>query len=168
MKVLVATTATQGTRPSDGCAAADGELVRPPTVEHPGEPVDDHTCGCRRQLVGLDSGQPTTTVQVVQRPDLTPDQLRKAVLASLDRAGAARPGECDSETWAAAVADELLEWAAPFQVGTVLERRGPTLRARGVAGQDGAATARPFRRRSVRSSTTAAGQLRSGSQDLPR
>jgi hypothetical protein len=130
MKVLVATAATQGTRPSDVCAATAGELVRPPAVEHPGEPADDGACGCRRCLVGVDSGQPTTTVQVADRPDLTLDELRRAVLASLHRAGAARPGDCDSETWAAAVAAELVDWAARFEVGTVLERRAATLRAR--------------------------------------
>jgi hypothetical protein len=126
MKVLVA---TQGTRSTDVDAATVGELVRPPAVEHPGEPVDD-PCGCRRCLVGIDSGQPTTTVQVLERPDLTPDELRRAILASLYRAGVARPGDCDSETWAAAIAAELVDWAAPFEVGTVLERRATTLRAR--------------------------------------
>jgi hypothetical protein len=129
MKVLVATQATQGTRSTDVDAATVGELVRPPAVEHPGEPVDD-PCGCRRCLVGIDSGRPTTTVQVVDRPALTPEELRRAVFVSLHRAGAARPGECDSETWAAAVADELIDWAALFPVGTVLERRATTLRAR--------------------------------------
>jgi hypothetical protein len=132
MKVLVATQATQGTRPTDLDLATEGELVRPPSVEHPGEPIDD-PCGCRRSLVGVDSGQPTTTVQVAERPDLTPDELRRAVLVSLHRAGAARPGDCDSETWTAAITAELIDWAAPFPVGTVLERRTTTLRAR----QDG-------------------------------
>jgi hypothetical protein len=51
------------------------------------------------------------------------------LLASLRRAGAARPGDCDSETWTAAVVAELIDWAMPFEVGVVLERRAATVRA---------------------------------------
>jgi hypothetical protein len=128
MKVLAATTATQGAWPNDVCTAAAREFVRPPTVEHPGEPVDD-ACSGRRILVGVDSGQPTTTVQVVEWRGLIPDELRQVVFASLQRAGAARPGDCDSGTWAVAVAAEFVAWPAPFEVGTILELRATTLRA---------------------------------------
>jgi hypothetical protein len=129
VKVLVATTATQGQRPNDVCAASQGELVRPPAVEHPQEPVDS-ACGCRRVLVGVDSGEPTTTVLVLDQPELTVGALRRVLFASFGRARAVRPGDCDSETWVAAVTEELAKAAAAFPVGVVLERRAATLRVR--------------------------------------
>jgi hypothetical protein len=104
MQVLVATTATQGARPSDRAAAG---------------------CGCRRVMIGVDSGQPTTTFAVADRPDLDQDAFRRAIFDSLDREGAVRAGDCGSEAFVAEMAADLAEVAAGLPAGTVLERRGP-------------------------------------------
>jgi len=62
MKLLVATTQTQGQRQNDFCWATPGEIL------HFGSECDregiDGACGCKRSLSGLDSLKATTTMIV--------------------------------------------------------------------------------------------------------
>ena len=83
MKVLVATSSTQGAQPGDHSWTVEGELVTPLrlTCDSPA------TCGCGRGFVGLGSGRSTTTAMVVDRPLLDRDAVWDAVEAALERAG---------------------------------------------------------------------------------
>jgi hypothetical protein len=126
--VLVATAQTQGQRPNDFCRADEGELVRWANECHQ-EPADG-TCGCHRSLVGLTTARPTTTVKVVDRPGLDLVGLRALLAAAMTRDREIRPGDCASEVWVAAMAEELAAAAASFPPQTVLERRGQVLRRR--------------------------------------
>jgi hypothetical protein len=65
MRVLVATAATQGQRPNDFCFATEGELVCRALACDRGQADLDGECGCGRSLMGVDSGQATTTAKVV-------------------------------------------------------------------------------------------------------
>jgi hypothetical protein len=47
-------------------------LVFFPPIECGRGTIDDH-CGCRRSMVGLVSHRATTTIKVIERPDLDPD-----------------------------------------------------------------------------------------------
>jgi hypothetical protein len=118
MKVLVATTHTQGSVEGDYSAAIDGELVMFPMLD-----CDCPDCGCRRGMGGLSSRLPTTTFEVVERPELDRDALFELVLDSVVAAGWGSP---DDPEFVAIVRDEvtdLCRLAASFPAGTVLGRR---------------------------------------------
>ena len=81
MRVLTATSATQGDRPDDCCWTTEGELVSLPVLE-----CSCPDCGCDRSFAGLDSHRSTTTCAVAEVP-LAPDDLERAVVRSLAAAG---------------------------------------------------------------------------------
>lgn len=81
MRVLTATSTTQGDRPDDICCATDGELVSFPVLE-----CSCPDCGCVRSFAGLESHRATTTCEVVDAP-LAPADLREAVARSLSASG---------------------------------------------------------------------------------
>ena len=83
MKVLVATTSTQGSQLGDHSWTVEGELVTPLRLEC-GAPA---ACGCGRGFVGLGSGRSTTTAMVVERPLLGREDVWDAVESALERAG---------------------------------------------------------------------------------
>lgn len=91
----------------------------------------DGPCGCHRSLVGIRSGEPTTTVEVADVP-LDMDRLCADVRASLAAAGWLDCVDDDdvAERWVADIAWELVQAGARFPVGTVLERRGRALQVR--------------------------------------
>jgi len=120
MRALLATTATQGTRPTDYCWAHEGELVR-----LPGLTCDCPDCGCDRGFAGLTSSRATTTC-MVSEIDLDATQLREIVTTTLRREGWI--GTCgDDEDENASMIDAFvethIETAEHFPVGTVLELR---------------------------------------------
>lgn len=114
MKVLVATSATQGTRPTDFNYCVEGELV------WLSEPcfTDAHRlpnpCGCGRAFAGLASHRATTTAVVSDVP-LTYAEYEQALRSGLTAAG--WPGD-----WAEEMASELEDLAHFWDVGTVIER----------------------------------------------
>lgn len=140
MRVLTATSRTQGDRRDDHCHAVDGELVSLPVLECtcPG-------CGCDRAFAGLDSHRSTTTCVVAER-DLDPAALRRAVARSLaaqgwiDPAAVDDPPEVDLWDDERALDDEVVDdvlarmraVAEAFPPGTVLGRRdgGVVVRSR--------------------------------------
>lgn len=81
MRVLTATSTTQGDRPDDFCWTTDGELVSLPLLE-----CSCPDCGCDRSFAGLDSRRATTTCSVTEAP-LDPAALRRAVVGSLAAGG---------------------------------------------------------------------------------
>ena len=78
MLVLEATSKRQGEREGDYHWCTDGELAYQQGLEC-GSP----SCGCERGWAGFDSHRATTTVQVVDRPDLTVIELSSKLARSL-------------------------------------------------------------------------------------
>lgn len=124
MKVLVATTETQGARDDDFCWAVDGELVYLPflTCATPG-------CGCDRAFAGLASSKATTTAMVVER-----DAIQLTTYALVLRDGLARQGwvadSSDYEHWLADFVCLHSEVATAFPDETIVELRDDHVRAR--------------------------------------
>jgi hypothetical protein len=128
MKVLVATTVTQGSVDGDYFAALEGELVMFPMLD-----CDCPDCGCRRGMGGLSSRRTTTSFEVVERPELGSDTLFELALDSVVAGGWGSP---DDPELVAIVRDEVAELchlAACFPVGTVLGRRGDQVYLRAAA-----------------------------------
>lgn len=145
VKVLVATTEAQGHRSDDYVLAVDGELVYVPITgcasttgetEHlgAGEHVGERHCGCDRGFAGMASSRGTTTALVVERLDLTVQDLLTALSDSLERQGAL------SSTWTVAenelfrrLFQRMLVTASHFPIGSIIERRGEHIRRRAQA-----------------------------------
>ena len=125
MKLLVATTQTQGQRQNDFCWATPGEIL------HFGSECDregiDGACGCKRSLSGLDSLKATTTM-IVAEVEISDNELRNRLRAhfindwGMDDAAATE--------WARVEAVKLMDLGNAFETGDVLERRGSTIRLR--------------------------------------
>jgi hypothetical protein len=151
MLVLVATNELQGTAQGDYAWTVEGELVTPVATEC----ASGEECGCNRGFPGLASGFATTTAMVVERPGVTPADLRDAVYDWLDRGGwvglleqaavdrsiAAGHDGClgvteyaDIDAMVDAVIDEHLdmieEVCSSFPEGTVVARHGQMVGAR--------------------------------------
>lgn len=118
MKILVATSLTQGTNPKDYHYCVDGELVWMQQA------CDREECGCSRGFAGAASHRATTTAMVVES-ELTRDDVVLAFRTSLLDGG--WPVE-----WAGDVADDNLEIAAKLPVGTIIVRRHDDYLLRGA------------------------------------
>jgi len=132
--VFVATNETQGARENDFCFATVGELVHF-ALECDGETIDG-PCGCHRAVAGIDSLMATTTFTVAARA-MSVSDLADALERSYQASGW---GSLLSRDGFIAEARELLELAAGFPVGTVLEKRGNAIRSRSISGRIGEAT----------------------------
>jgi hypothetical protein len=72
MKVLTATSDTQGWRDDDFCWTVEGELLLLPPIECEYGSVDDG-CGCKRSMSSMVSQLTTTSIKVAKREELDPD-----------------------------------------------------------------------------------------------
>ncbi len=124
MKVLVATRETQGQRKSDFCFAIEGELVEWAFECDRDEEDIDGDCGCRRSLTGIVSRKGTTTMAVVERT-ITLDELAGIIRENAESAGIHLDIDVPHD-----LAEYVVEMAAEFPVGTVVERRGDEVLAR--------------------------------------
>ncbi len=121
MKVLVATRDSQTRLANDYCFTLDGELVY---IQ--GTDCSNPSCGCERGFAGMASHRATTTAKIVDRPEMTEDALRQALVDSLDTGGWLSAME------SAGVLEEgidellgLLRWVtASAPAGTLVRRRG--------------------------------------------
>lgn len=113
MRVLVATSETQGERDDDYCWTVEGEMVRLPVVT-----CSDLGCGCRRGWAGLASSRATTTCKVVEL-DLDQSELLEAFTTSLTRDGWLVAG--GDTIWVAEFVWMHSTAAESFPVDTVLE-----------------------------------------------
>src|SRR4030042_6480117 len=84
MKLLTATSETQGQRPDDFMWCTEGEIVKCGT-ECDGEEIDGQ-CGCRRSMVGVQCNKATTTMKVVQ-VDMSKGELIIALRDSYKKGG---------------------------------------------------------------------------------
>lgn len=124
MKVLTATTETQGWNGDDYCSAIEGELVHFPPINCSRDPESE--CECLRSLVGMSSAQTTTTAKVVERPDMTKQIFRELLATALEERGfVIKKWAKDSHEWGwfDEMAEELLYAAEQLPIGTIVERR---------------------------------------------
>jgi hypothetical protein len=131
MKVLVATRKLQGMMPGDFFWSNEGELVKAAMQ------CSSPSCGCDRAFAGLDSHKSTTTAEVVDRPDVTPQTLKVLVRANLESGGwLGLEGGNDESMIEAQYADTLALYAEvyDFEVGTVVAIDGALLKIREVIG----------------------------------
>lgn len=119
MKVLVATSRTQGDDPGDFTWVPDGELVYLGFVCDRDRRDPDGGCGCGRAFHGMTSHVGTTTAEVWDDPIMTAELYTRLLRSALTAAGYGEIPDADIATEAA----ELLEIAAGHEVGAVLVRR---------------------------------------------
>ena len=127
MKLLTATSRTQGQRDNDFTFCIEGELVIVAMVVCEADQEDpDGGCGCGRSFGGLNSGKGTTTA-VVSDLDFTRDDAALAVRSALEQSNFISlmdpedVHDLDAET---------LELPDGFDVGTNVEQRLGDIRAR--------------------------------------
>jgi hypothetical protein len=130
VKILTATSRTQGQRRDDYYWLTDGEPVYL-GMTCDGARADDK-CGCARAWTGLDTHKSGTTAQVTDT-DLTREQYTARYGESLAAAGWTGIAPADL----ASMAGELLGIAAHFPAGTVVEHRGRNINARREAAAGG-------------------------------
>lgn len=128
MKVIVATSATQGARPSDSTECVEGELVWLRDVCPASRRNPYGRCECARSFSGMSSNGYTTTALVRDFPGLTPAEYASALTASFDMQGWCA---CCTSRTVAEVIKELMELAAVIPDGTVIERCVDELAPRG-------------------------------------
>jgi hypothetical protein len=127
MKLLTATSLTQGDRDNDYHWCVEGELIRFDVVCGRGEREPDGGCGCGRGFAGMSSMRATTTAVIRDLPMEVLD-VQIALAASLHAAGyLADPSDLAA---VAPEAVELISIAREFDVGDVIERRLNVLRVR--------------------------------------
>ena len=128
MKILTATSQTQGQRASDFSFCIEGELVTHATVICDRDRAEgpDGGCGCGRGFAGLNSAKFTSTAMVRDIDGYTFDDLLEAV-----RSHRGQSGWDDAAELAEAEAAALAELADEHPVGTILERRLDDVLVRG-------------------------------------
>lgn len=123
MKVFVSTDSTQGDEPGDFCFVPEGELVGRYHVVCDCDQFNGSGCGCGSAFSGFTTHHGTTTAMVVER-DITEEQWRAELVATLDATGW---GPAMSAEELARFVDDLVDHdlrsAAKLPVGAVLGRR---------------------------------------------
>jgi hypothetical protein len=114
MKVLVATSRTQGSRANDYRWAVDGELV---WIQEPCDTDQKRKgdCGCGRGFAGLAPHRATTTAEVRDLPELTLEEYILALRTGLADAGW-------PEDWAEEIAAAQTDLIKSWPAGSVVER----------------------------------------------
>ena len=125
MKILTATSRTQGQRTSDFHWCIEGELVHFGLVCAADQADPDGGCGCGRAFAGLNSHRATTTAMVRDIEDFTRDDYIEAIRSSLSQQGW-DPATAEDE------ADELISIMSDWPAGAVAERRLNHVRVRMV------------------------------------
>jgi hypothetical protein len=125
MKILTATSQTQGQRASDFHWCTEGEVVTPVRVicDRDRELGPDGGCGCARSFAGLNSHKATTTAMVRDIDGYTLEDLAEAVRSYREQAGW-------NHDQAEAEAAQIAETAAGYDAGTILELRLDDIAAR--------------------------------------
>ena len=124
MLVLEATSERQGERDDDYHWCTDGELAYQQGIS-----CNRPDCGCGRGWAGFESHSATTTVEVVDRPDLTVADLAAQLARSLFDGGWLSTPD-PSDRMVAEFVDEIITFANHFGEGAVLERDGEWIRER--------------------------------------
>ncbi|MGW5272753.1 DUF7715 family protein [Streptomyces sp. NPDC004044] len=129
MKLLTATSRTQGQRNSDFAFGVEGELVIVGPIVCDRDLEDpDGGCGCGRSFAGLNSGKGTTTA-VVTDLDFTRDDAAEAIRSSLEQSNFIKYMDAAD---LAEMVEDTLQLADDFEVGTVVERRLDDINKRAI------------------------------------
>lgn len=125
MRILVATSMTNGDFPGDYNHCVDGELVymQQPCASDLRDP--DGPCGCGRGFAGTNSHHATSTAMVIDS-QLSSREVDEAVRSSLESGGWLDPSFRTPEVARAMVrelVDDMQRVAGDFDSGTVLRRR---------------------------------------------
>jgi hypothetical protein len=123
VRIIVATSETQGNRPGDFNYVPEGEIVMVGDCDclHEG-------CDCSRSMVGILSKMGTTTMMVVES-DLTRDDFRRQIReANSEFEELGVNGSVYEEQ-----ADALLDLAKEFPAGAVIERKGENFNQREIS-----------------------------------
>jgi hypothetical protein len=115
MKVLVATSDTQGQRGNDFSYCIEGELVTVGLVCAADEEDPDGGCGCGRAFAGLNSHKATTTAKV-KDVELSEEDYVEALRSSLAQQGWPTEDVGELATW-------LVQLVSTWPTGAVIERR---------------------------------------------
>jgi hypothetical protein len=115
MKVLVATSDTQGQRGNDFSYCIEGELVTVGTVCAADEQDPDGGCGCGRAFAGLNSHKATTTAKV-KEVELSEEDYEEALRSSLEQQGWPTEDVSELAAW-------LVQLVSTWPTGSVIERR---------------------------------------------
>ena len=115
MKVLVATSDTQGQRGNDFSYCIEGELVTVGMVCAADEVDPDGGCGCGRAFAGLNSHKATTTAKV-KDVELSEEDYVEALRSSLAQQGWPTEDVGELATW-------LVQLVSTWPTGSVIERR---------------------------------------------
>jgi hypothetical protein len=118
MKVLTATTDSQGARANDFAFTIEGELVWIGIVCATDRDNPDGGCGCGRAFSGMSSHRPTTTAKVCDLK-LTRTDVVRALAGYYESAGYGAIPLRDVGT----EVDDVLEWVSMWDAGTIIERR---------------------------------------------
>ena len=130
MKILVATTETQGERKSDFFWCEEGEPVHFSFECDSDKNNIDGRCGCRRSMGGIRSHKATTTMKVVN-VDIPKAELEKLLRDSLFESGwLENENPTQTEKRIRSEADELIRIAEKFPIGAVIEKRGDRFQLR--------------------------------------
>lgn len=129
MRVLVATSATQGARATDAMHCLDGELVWLVGACRSGLRNPYGQCAAGRSFRGMSSAGDSTTAMVRDIVGLTLDEVILALLAAWD-VREDSPLYPELLTCAVLQSTEVIGWANQFSPGQVVERRGNTVQAR--------------------------------------
>lgn len=127
MLVLVSTFKTQGYRRGDFNYVPTNEIVKMGSVcdSHGGE------CGCDRSMVGIFCLKATTTMEVVDIPNLTVEHLADLLRYSDDIAGFnSFPDLERAQASYLEEAEAMAEYARIFGLGSVIEIKGNRMRDR--------------------------------------
>ena len=128
MKLLLASPEKQGQRKSDFCHAPLGEILTFPS-ECDREEIDGE-CGCRRSMIGVQTLNATTTMKVCWVA-MSVAQLEKEIRGCLTKSGWKRLMTAKKfNKLVKTTRIELMRVADFFPLGTVVEKRGDTFKAR--------------------------------------
>jgi hypothetical protein len=120
MKLLAATTTTQGDHRGDFAWTADGEYLLIGFVCDTDRGDPDGGCGCGRSFEGISSLRATTTAEVVEAP-LSHDEFVSQIIESMTRAGWNEMDDfhrvCEER------AEEIEDLIEELPVGTIVGRR---------------------------------------------
>jgi hypothetical protein len=120
MKLLVATSKSQGKRKNDFNFCNEGEIVTF-GFECDRESIDGG-CGCSRSMCGVTTRKATTTMTVI-KSSMTKEEVENTIYASLEKGWNLMGKEWCRKT-AAKDTNDLLKIASTFKVGDVIEKRG--------------------------------------------
>jgi hypothetical protein len=123
MKIIVATSETQGRQPGDFNFVPDGEIVMVSDCDclHAG-------CDCVRSMVGIKNGKGTTTMKIVES-NMTGEEYRRLIKEANHSYGELGIDDITFNEQA----DALLDLAMQFPVGAVIERDGENFQQRQIS-----------------------------------